>query len=165
MNLWCQVQERLEKERVQNETKYPLPTEPIFSDRYGNEYLTKPQLGQGSFRVAMTEAYQRGCAITGERTLPVLNASHIKPYAKDGPHDVSNGLLLREDLHTLFDWGYLTITNDYIIEVSHRLKSDYGNGKEYYEMQGRKLLVLPENQMELPSQEFITWHNDNVYVS
>ena len=40
-------------------------------------------------------------AITGEKTLPVLNAAHIKPYAEEGPHEVRNGLLLREDLHTL----------------------------------------------------------------
>jgi len=40
--------------------------------------------------------------------LPVLNAAHIKLYAEEGPHEVQNGLLLREDLHTLFDRGYMT---------------------------------------------------------
>lgn len=64
--------------------------------------------------------------------MPVLNAAHIKPYAEDGPHEVRNGLLLREDLHTLFDRGYMTITKDYRVEVSKRIKEDYGNGKEYY---------------------------------
>jgi hypothetical protein len=56
----------------------------------------------------------------------VKSASHIKPYAQQGPHEVKNGLLLRQDIHTLFDRGYLTITNDYHIEVSRRIKEDYG---------------------------------------
>lgn len=78
--------------------------------RYGAEYLTRGRLGQGAFRVLVTDAYTRRCAITGEKTLPVLEAAHIRPYAEQGPHRVSNGLLLRSDLHTLFDRGYLTVT-------------------------------------------------------
>lgn len=48
--------------------------------------------------VLVTEAYQRRCVITGEKTLPVLNAFHIKPYSQEGPHKVRNGLLMWEDL-------------------------------------------------------------------
>ena len=125
--------------------------------------LTSHRLGQGAFRVVVTEAYQRRCAITGEKTLPVLQAAHIKPYTQDGPHDVKNGLLLRSDLHTLFDDGYLTLTNDLFVEVSSRLNQDYGNGKDYYKYHGRKLQILPSSTIELPSREFITWHNENCY--
>lgn len=125
--------------------------------------LTAHRLGQGAFRVVVTEAYQRRCAITGEKTLPVLQAAHIKPYTQDGPHDVKNGLLLRSDLHTLFDDGYLTLTNDLFVEVSSRLNQDYGNGKDYYKYHGRKLQILPSSTIELPSREFITWHNENCY--
>ena len=125
---------------------------------YGEGYLIYPRLGQGAFRVMVTEAYQRRCAITGEKTLPVLNAAHIKPFAQDGPHEVRNGLLLREDLHT-----------DYRVEVSKRIKEDYGNGREYYvhEMQcmRKQLLILPGNVGEQASREFIEWHNEKVYVS
>jgi HNH endonuclease len=53
--------------------------------------------------------YDRRCTITGERTLPVLEAAHIKPYGSGGPHQPENGLLLRSDLHTLFDQGYMTV--------------------------------------------------------
>ncbi|WP_162470581.1 HNH endonuclease [Desulfosporosinus orientis] len=60
----------------------------------------------------VTEAYYRRCAITGEKTLPVLEAAHIKPYSLEGSHETNNGLLLRKDLHTLFDRGYITITED-----------------------------------------------------
>lgn len=132
------------------------------SPRYTTS-LTSHRLGQGAFRVVVTEAYQRRCAITGEKTLPVLQAAHIKPYTKDGPHDVKNGLLLRSDLHTLFDDGYITLTNDLYIEVSRRLNQDYGNGKDYYKYHGQNLQILPSSAIELPSREFITWHNENCY--
>jgi putative restriction endonuclease len=161
-SLWKQVEERLNRQTIPTLTVAQTSEELA---RYGNEYLILPRLGQGSFRVLVTEAYQRRCAMTGEKTLPVLNASHIKPYAREGPHEIKNGLLLRQDIHTLFDRGYLTVTNDYHIEVSPRIKEDYGNGREYYALHGRQLLILPENPAEQPSKEFITWHNENVYVS
>lgn len=75
--------------------------------RYGAEYLMRARLGQGAFRVMVSDAYQRRCAVTGERTLPFLEAAHIRPYTEEGPRVISNGLLLRSDLHTLFDRGYM----------------------------------------------------------
>ena len=48
-------------------------------NRYGNPLMVRPRLGQGYFRVLVTETYQRRCALTGEKTLPVLEAAHIKP--------------------------------------------------------------------------------------
>jgi hypothetical protein len=71
------------------------------SSRYGAPTLVRPRLGQGAFRVIVIEVYDRRCTITGERTLPVLEAAHIKPYVSGGPHPPENGLLLRSDLHTL----------------------------------------------------------------
>lgn len=150
--LYHQVLSRLS---VDNSTKNQSP-------RFATSLISH-RLGQGAFRVVVTEAYQRRCAITGEKTLPVLQAAHIKPYTQDGPHDVKNGLLLRSDLHTLFDDGYITLTNDLFIEVSKRLNQDYGNGKDYYKYHGYKLQILPSATIELPSREFITWHNENCY--
>src|SRR5690606_7215557 len=54
--------------------------------RFGQPHLVSPRLGQGAFRIAVSDAYERRCAITAERTLPALAASHIQPYAKLGPH-------------------------------------------------------------------------------
>nr|WP_255575540.1 HNH endonuclease signature motif containing protein [Caproiciproducens faecalis] len=121
------------------------------------------RLGQGTFRIVVTEAYQRRCAITGEKTLPVLEAAHIKPFSENGPHDIKNGLLLRSDFHTLFDDGYITINSDFVIEVSKRLNEDYGNGKDYYRYHGSKLQSMPSSSVELPSQEYIMWHNEHCY--
>lgn len=133
--------------------------------KYGNSILTKVRLGQGAFRVLVTDAYQRRCAITGEKTLPVLEAAHIKKYAESGPHFISNGLLLRSDMHKLFDTGYLTITNDLKVEVSNRIKGEFENGKEYYRYHGSKLVVLPNRESDRPHSYFIHWHNENIYRS
>ena len=128
------------------------------------EYSTKHRLGQGAFRVLVTEAYDRRCSITGEKTLPVLEAAHIKPYSENGPHSVRNGILLKSDFHTLFDDGYITITRDHRIEVSDRLHNDYGNGKDYYRYHGKPLLILPGQENQLPSREYLEWHNEHVYL-
>jgi len=133
------------------------------SPSYGSSVLTKVRLGQGAFRVLVTDAYSRRCSITGEKTLPVLEAAHIKPYAESGPHFISNGLLLRSDMHKLFDSGYLTITNDLKIEVSQRIKEEFQNGKEYYQYHGKKLLFLPQRELDKPNEKYIDWHNSNIY--
>ena len=120
-------------------------------------------MGQGAFRVLVTDAYTRRCSVTGERTLPVLEAAHIKPFAVAGPHIISIGLLLRSDVHKLFDTGYLTITSDHKIEVSRRIKEEFENGREYYQFHGKTLLYLPSENKNHPKAEFIQWHNENVY--
>lgn len=133
----------------------------IESQRFGSEYLARGRLGQGAFRVLVTDAYQRRCAVTGEKTLPVLEAAHIKPYAAQGPHRVANGLLLRSDLHKLFDKGYVTVTPELRLEVSARLKEDWSNGREYYAHHGRRLEHLPVDPANLPGRDFLAWHNEN----
>ncbi len=132
-------------------------------ERFGEAYLTHGRLGQGAFRVLVTDAYQRRCAVTGERTLPVLEAAHIKPYAMSGPHRVSNGILLRSDLHKLFDLGYVTVTPQLRLEVSKRLKAEWENGREYYAYHGRELQVRPSNPSSLPSAEYLRWHNEEMF--
>lgn len=132
------------------------------SPRYGTPQLVQPRLGQGIFRVTVMDAYSRACAVTREHSLPVLEASHIKPYAADGPHDVRNGVLLRADLHRLFDQGYVTITPEYRLEVSPRLREDYRNGRSYYPLHGSSV-SLPSAAADAPSADFLRWHNERVY--
>jgi putative restriction endonuclease len=131
--------------------------------RYGKPVTTLPRLGQGSFRVMVTDIYERRCAVTYEKTLPALDAAHIKPYSESGEHTVSNGILLRRDLHALFDKGYVTITPSMKFEVSRKIKEEYENGRDYYRMQGSPLW-LPSNPANRPSSEYIKWHNDNKYL-
>ena len=67
--------------------------------RQGRPQVVIPRLGQGSFRIAVMDAYGGGCAVTGEHSLPALEAAHIRPWAKGGAHELANGLPLRRDLH------------------------------------------------------------------
>jgi putative restriction endonuclease len=112
--------------------------------------------------VSVTDAYDRACAVTAEHSLPALEAVHIRSYADQGPHEVRNGILLRADLHRLFDKGYVTVTPDHHLEVSNRLRADYSNGRTYYPLQGQALR-LPSAERDRPAAEFLTWHNEHVY--
>jgi peptide/nickel transport system substrate-binding protein len=59
--------------------------------RHGKAHLVTPRLGQGAFRVLVTDAYHRRCAITGENVLPVLHAAHTRPFAEGGEHRIDSG--------------------------------------------------------------------------
>jgi putative restriction endonuclease len=158
-SLYKQIQDKI---RLQGITQQVVMEKS--ENRYGNEQIIRPRIGQGAFKVLITDAYHRRCAITGEKTLPVLEAAHIKPYKLEGPHAINNGLLLRRDFHTLFDRGYITIDKNLTIEVSHRIKEDFGNGREYYAHHGDKLIILPDRKDHFPDPHYLEWHNQNVYL-
>jgi putative restriction endonuclease len=163
-SLWTQLEIRLQKYLTANvEQSKSLA---VVTNNVSAEYkylVSKVRIGQASFRVAVTEAYRRRCSITGERTLPVLEAAHIKSYAKSGPNLPSNGLLLRSDIHKLFDTGYLTVGRGLRVEVSSRIKTQFENGQEYYKLHGKLLVQLPGKEDIQPHPDFLSWHNENVY--
>jgi putative restriction endonuclease len=152
MRIWNQVQLALAR-------RMPAAEGQVAEARYGAPLLIRPRLGQGAFRLLVTDAYERRCAVTGERTLPVLDAAHIKPYADSGPHDVGNGLLLRKDLHALFDAGYLTVDMSLNLQVSRRIREEFENGRDYYALQGASVR-LPLPPAPPPSAEYLEWHRD-----
>jgi len=130
---------------------------------FGAPTLFRPRLGQGSFRLSVTDAYDRHCAISGEKTLPVLQAAHIRPVSAGGQHKVSNGILLRSDIHTLFDRGYVTVLPGILeFRVSQRLKDDWSNGRIYYELAGRPISA-PRHPNLAPDREALEWHADTVF--
>ena len=130
--------------------------------RFGEPHLIRPRLGQGAFRVLVTDTYNRRCAITQERTLPALEAAHIRPYSDGGLHDARNGLLLRRDIHSLFDAGYVTVTPDLHFEVSRRIKEEFENGRHYYELHGKPIRP-PDDALRRPDPEALRWHNEHAY--
>lgn len=130
--------------------------------RYGKPVLVELRLGQGTFRVAVTDAYERACAVTGERALPALEASHIRPYAQGGDHLVRNGLLLRSDIHGLFDRGYVTVTPDYQFKASRRLKDEFDNGEAYRQLNDQRIHV-PTLSTQRPDPALLEWHNHHVF--
>jgi putative restriction endonuclease len=127
-------------------------------ERFGEPQLIRPRLGQGAFRVLVTDTYKRRCAITAERTLPALEAAHIRPYGEGGEHDASNGILLRRDIHSLFDAGYVTITPDLRFEVSRRIKEEFDNGRHYYALHGHRI-DAPVDIARRPDPKALAWHN------
>lgn len=134
------------------------------SARYGQEYLQCGRLGQAAFRTLVLDAYGRKCALTGESTAPVLEAAHIRPYADDGRHVTSNGLLLRSDFHKLFDLGLLTVEPDYRVRISSRIRDQYFNGKAYYRLDKQPLAAIPAFACDQPDRDALRWHNDNRFL-
>jgi putative restriction endonuclease len=130
---------------------------------YGDPKLVRCRLGQGAFRVLVTDVYQRRCAVTGEKALPVIEAAHIQPVSLGGTHRIDNGLLLRSDVHTLFDRGYVTVTSDHKFRVSNRLHKDFDNGEHYFALQGRTI-GLPQRSEDQPSKLALQWHADTVFL-
>lgn len=131
--------------------------------RFGEPYLVKPRLGQGAFRALVTDIYDRKCAVTGEKTLPALDAAHIRPFSEGGEHEAQNGLLLRRDLHSLFDAGYVTIDETLRFNVSSKIKEEFDNGREYYALDGKNLNVPTRSEWK-PAAEFLRWHNEQRYL-
>lgn len=156
--LWQQVQDRLVRYQTRDLFNAEEP-----SAQYGNSVLRKVRIGQGAFRISVIDVYTKRCAITGEKTLPVLEAAHIKPFAEAGPNYTSNGLLLRSDMHKLFDDGYITVTTDYRVEVSSRIREEFSNGKEYYQYHGKPLSVLPSLERDKPSSLYLDYHNTTIF--
>lgn len=109
----------------------------------------KKRLRQSKFRKELLVAYNNTCAVTGSKVVELLEAAHIQPY--DGVHTsvVSNGILLRSDIHDLFDIyverkRLINISVDHRIEVHSSLE-----GSEYWDYNG-KLIRLPNEKIDYP---------------
>jgi len=147
----------------------PAADAEIDAPRFGEPRLVAPRRGQKTFQLAVIAAYDRACAVSGEHSLPVLEAAHIRPYADHGSHETSNGLLLRSDIHRLFDRGLVTVTPDFEFKVSARLLADYRNGRTYYELERRLTdsggIRLPANPRDRPDRELLDWHSRERFVA
>lgn len=104
------------------------------------------------------KAYDDRCAITGV-SAPVLDAAHIRPYQGRHSNRPSNGMLLRTDLHTLFDRHLLTVVyeaNHYYVRIAEYVQDDI-----YRALDGRELEVVPRNPRSRPSTTLLAEHNDD----
>ncbi|WP_228894302.1 HNH endonuclease [Pseudoduganella aquatica] len=107
--------------------------------------------GQPAFRAALLNAYGGACAITGTQDADVLEAAHIMPYMGDHTNHVTNGLLLRADVHTLFDLGKIWIEG-HMVCVAPQISAP-----EYRNLHGRPLR-LPHDAKLHPSLKALTHH-------
>lgn len=163
--IWAQCQAALPSADVGDQSRLQLQSS-IASAALGKPVLVQPRVGQGTFRAVTMDAYGGACAVTTEHSRPVLEAAHIVPYAHSHSHDIRNGLLLRADVHKLFDAGYVTVTPDgndgarFI--VSDRLREEFSNGRIYYEKHGEPIR-LPDRPELRPDPNYLRWHNDHVF--
>ena len=160
LRLWQQVMAAAQSTRVISQGGDVAEQQAVYTGpRFSEPRLIPARLGQGAFRLAVTEAYRRECAITGGRVLPALDAAHIQSYSSGGEHSVSNGLLLRRDIHSVFDAGYLTFDEDLRVVVSDRVRTEFNNGNEYRRLQGERLR-LPRNPRFHPDPDKLRWHRE-----
>lgn len=113
--------------------------------------------GQPRFRKNLLNAYRRTCAVTGTETEAVLEAAHILPYKGEHTNVTPNGLLLRSDVHTLFDSLLLTVVPGRAHEFTIRVAPEVRGGP-YPELDRRPLVVVPANPENEPSAEFLGEH-------
>jgi putative restriction endonuclease len=81
-----------------------------------------------------------------------------------GLHEPTNGLLLRRDIHALFDGGYVTVTPDLKFHVSRRIKEEFENGRHYYALDGQSI-TLPIATSWNPDPNALKWHNNECFRS
>lgn len=109
--------------------------------------------GQPAFRRKLLQAYGNRCAITDCDVTETLEAAHIVPYHGEKTNHVTNGLLLRADIHTLFDLGLIAIdAKSHRVVIANVLKET-----AYGELSG-VTLRLPEDPASRPSPDALRWH-------
>jgi len=112
----------------------------------------KERRGQPQFRQALLRLYQDKCAVTGHGPKDVLEAAHIQPHSEDGRNSTDNGLLLRADIHTLFDLHLISVDPESLkVVISPQLK-----GSPYAELEGQRLRQRA-NKSE-PSKDYLAEH-------
>ena len=121
-----------------------VATKPTYAD-FGNapnddpnelqQFAAKVRRGQTEFRKILLDAYGYRCALTGHGPSYVLEAVHIVSHAETGINELDNGLLMRADLHCLFDVGLININpDDFTVVVDANLMDT-----PYWELNGQML--------------------------
>jgi putative restriction endonuclease len=124
------------------------------------------RLGQGGFRILVAHVYDRRCAVTGDHTLPVLEAAHIRPVAVCGLHQVASGLLLRFDIHALFRlWLCDCHTQPSFSREPPPARRIAQEGGVYYKAGPGRELWVPNEEECRPSREALEWHGDAVFMA
>jgi hypothetical protein len=108
------------------------------------EALIVKRRGQPEFRKKLLKAYNNRCAISGCDCPEALEAAHIQAYNGSHTNHINNGILLRCDIHTLFDLRKISINPDYTVSVCDNLQSSVY--KEFHE----KRLTLPIEKKDWP---------------
>lgn len=130
---------------------YPIPPtiepgEPSLPDKVQMRAIGIRR-GQRKFRDSLLKAYSQKCAISGCNVVELLEAAHIRPHAEKSNYAITNGLLLRADLHTLFDLGMLALNSQLRVELAPSLLNS-----EYKKLEGKKI-QQPLHASQVPDKE------------
>ncbi|NYE28533.1 hypothetical protein HDE78_001485 [Rhodanobacter sp. K2T2] len=137
------------------ELEWHEPQPPINSKHDARQQIMRAvtqRQGQPKFRAELREAYEDRCAVTGCNVVQILEAAHIIPYKGEHTNRVDNGLLLRSDIHTLYDLQHLWIDGQFIVHIAASLR-----GTDYEQFDG-KTLRLPKNVANYPKIEHLAGH-------
>lgn len=133
-------------DKLDESAYFDPPTEEDARKRVLREIVQRG--GQHRFREQLLVAYRNRCAVTGCSLVPVLEAAHIQRYLGEHTNSVTNGRLLRADIHTLFDLNLLGINpDDLTVSVA-----EFVHGTSYEKFDGRPLR-LPHDDSMKPSIE------------
>jgi len=146
------LQREAESLLSQSSQAHSIAREP--QDSYEQKIFVWSQIvrrqGQGSFRRELLRAYQSKCCMTETTDVAVLDAAHITPYGGRSTSTVRNGLLLRTDLHTLFDLGLIGIE-----PVTLSIHVHKSIGEPTYKALHGKTLRLPSSELDCPGREYL----------
>jgi DNA-directed RNA polymerase subunit RPC12/RpoP len=101
------------------------------------------RIGQGEFRRRLLVRFGPVCAFTGPQPEESLHAAHVMPFAKNPKHELAGGLLLRADLHSLFDCGLITVDDDLKVRIDPSLRSF----RELSRLDGSALRINPSDPL------------------
>lgn len=129
------------------------------------ERIVKVRVNQSIFRTMVLATYNNSCCITGMRQPELLVASHIVPWSRDKVNRLNpmNGISLNALHDKAFDLGFITITQEYKVKVSHHLKHPKHDSfvADYFFKYENQQIFLPDKF--LPSREFLQYHNEEIF--
>ena len=116
--------------------------------------------GQKKFRNLLLQAYNSKCAFTNCDVTQVLQAAHIVPYNGIKTNDIKNGILLRADIHDLYDMFFISINpENYKITISSHLMDSY------LQDLNMKQINLPNRLQEYPDKKVLEWHYNQFLIN
>jgi len=134
---------RTSKLRIPDEAEYRQPT-----DTAPRKQVTiRERPGQATFRKKLKGAYNHTCCMSGCDVSDALEGAHIDAFKSKASDNLRNGLLLRRDIHTLFDRHLIAIDPEtHVIHVAESIRTNTG----YAAIHGQPLR-LPKNPTHHPS--------------
>jgi putative restriction endonuclease len=160
-NLVVQKYMELPEQPVEEIPPKPLPTQPTEAER-----SVKVRLGQRFFRATILTSFQSRCCICGIPIPDLLIASHIIPWGKreDTRLDPHNGLCLCALHDRAFDKGFLTVTNEYYIQISQRIKTYFPHDalQKHFAFYEGKTISLPDKF--IPDKHFLEYHGEEIFI-